>query len=146
MALGIYELAWMKSLMKELMMTINLPMKLYYDSNVAISIAHNYVQYDRTKHVEIDQNFTKEKIENCLVCMTYISSGEHLADVLTKGLLGQQFQKFIGKSWMGNIYKLAWGECWKSTYFLESSSYVFDWFFRLWSYSFFSLFLSYSIK
>ena len=90
-ALGICELVWIKSLMKELRMTTEFPMKLYCDNKAAVSIAHNPVQHDRTKHVEIDRHFIKEKIENGLVCMTYISSHEQLADVLTKGLPRQQF-------------------------------------------------------
>ena len=77
--------------MKELRMTTKFLMKLYCDSKATISIAHNPVQHDRTKHVEIDRHFIKEKIENGLVCMTYISSREQLADVLTKGLPRQQF-------------------------------------------------------
>jgi len=33
-------------------------MRLYCDNKAAISIAHNLVQHDRTKHVEIDRHFT----------------------------------------------------------------------------------------
>ena len=101
--LGICELVWIKSLMKEIRMTIELPMKLYCDSKAAISIAHNPIQHERIKHVEINRHFIKEKVENGLVCMTYISSGEQLAKVLTKGLPGQQFQEFIGKLGMEDI-------------------------------------------
>ena len=93
--------------MKELRMTTEFPMKLYCDNKAAVSIAHNPVQHDRTKHVEIDRHFIKEKIENGLVCMTYISSREQLADVLTKGLPGQQFQEFVGKLGMEDIYEPA---------------------------------------
>jgi hypothetical protein len=35
---------------------------LYCDNKAAISIAHNIVQHDRTKHVEIDRHFIKEKL------------------------------------------------------------------------------------
>ena len=93
--------------MKELRMTTEFPMKLYCDNKAAVSIAHNPVQHDRTKHVEIDRHFIKEKIENGLVCMTYISSHEQLADVLTKGLPGKQFQEFVGKLGMEDIYEPA---------------------------------------
>ncbi|RVW16057.1 Retrovirus-related Pol polyprotein from transposon RE1 [Vitis vinifera] len=52
----------------------------------AISVAHNPVLHDRTKYVEVDKHFIKEKIDNGLVCMTYIPTKEQVADVFTKGL------------------------------------------------------------
>ncbi|KAK5794891.1 hypothetical protein PVK06_036141 [Gossypium arboreum] len=63
MAQGICEMVWLKRIMEELRKPITSPMKLYCDSKAAISIAHNPVQHDRTKHVEIDRHFIKEKIE-----------------------------------------------------------------------------------
>ena len=88
-------------------MPITFPMELYCDNKAAISIAHNPVQHDRTKHVEIDRHFIKEKVENGLVCLSYISSNKQLADILTKGLPGHQFQEFIGKLGMEDIYQPA---------------------------------------
>lgn len=38
-------------------------MKLYCDNKSTINIAHNLVQHERTKHVEIDRHFIKEKLE-----------------------------------------------------------------------------------
>ncbi|RVW46001.1 Retrovirus-related Pol polyprotein from transposon RE1 [Vitis vinifera] len=35
-------------------------MKLYCDNKSAINIAHNPIQHDRTKHIEIDRHFIKE--------------------------------------------------------------------------------------
>lgn len=34
-------------------------MKLYYDNKAACDIAHNLVQHDQTKYIEIDRNFIK---------------------------------------------------------------------------------------
>lgn len=36
-------------------------MKLYCNNKTTISIAHDLVQYDRTKHVEVDRHFINEK-------------------------------------------------------------------------------------
>jgi hypothetical protein len=41
-------------------------MKLWYDSKSAINITNNLVQHDRTKHVNIDRFFIKEKLESGL--------------------------------------------------------------------------------
>lgn len=37
-------------------------MKLFFDNKVAISIANNLVQNDKTEHVEIDKHFIKGKL------------------------------------------------------------------------------------
>ena len=39
-------------------------MKIFSNNEVAISIANNSVQHDRTKHVEIDRHFIKERLDN----------------------------------------------------------------------------------
>ena len=61
-------------------------MKLYCDNKATILIAHNPVLHDRTKHVEVNKHFIKEKLENGLICMPYIPTIEQVADVLTKGI------------------------------------------------------------
>ena len=54
MALGICELLWLKIILDDLQIQWTAPMRLYCDNKSAISIAHNPVQHDRTKHVEVD--------------------------------------------------------------------------------------------
>ena len=70
-------------------------MKLYCDNKSAINIAHNPIQHDITKHIEIDQHFIKEKLESGLICTPYISSRNQLADVLTKGLNCKTFNELV---------------------------------------------------
>jgi hypothetical protein len=64
MAKAICELLWIKNLMQELQVEQTSPMRLYFDSKAACDIAHNPVQHDRTKHVEVDRHFIKEKFKN----------------------------------------------------------------------------------
>ncbi|RDX92052.1 Copia protein, partial [Mucuna pruriens] len=60
MAQGVSEILWLKRILEELQLPMTLPMKLYCDNKVAISISQNLVQHDQTKHVEIDRHFKKE--------------------------------------------------------------------------------------
>lgn len=53
--------------------------------------------HERTKHIEIDYHFIREKIQEGLIQAEHISSGEQLADVLTKGLGIQQHEYLISK-------------------------------------------------
>ena len=83
------------------------PMRLYCDNKSAISIAHNPVQHDRTKHIEIDRHFIKEKLESGLICTPYMPTYRQLADVLTKGLSGTIFQTKVSQLGMENFYSPA---------------------------------------
>ena len=38
-------------------------MKLFCDTKTTIDVLHNLVHHDRTKHIEVDRHFIKEKIE-----------------------------------------------------------------------------------
>ena len=100
----------------ELTASDSLPMKLYCDNKAAISITHNPVLHDKTKHVEVDKHFIKEKLESGLICMPYIPTAEQIADVFTKVLHKKQFDILMGKLTMEDIFKPAWGgvlENWK---------------------------------
>ena len=88
MALEVCELLWLKIILEDLKIAWKGPMKLYCDNKSAINIAHNPVQHDRTKHVEVDRHFIKEKLDSGLICTPFVSTEGQLADVLTKGLSG----------------------------------------------------------
>ncbi|KAJ8753668.1 hypothetical protein K2173_026344 [Erythroxylum novogranatense] len=79
------------------------PMRLYCDNKSAISIAHNPVQHDRTKHIEVDRHFIKEKLDSGLICTPFVSTKDQLEDVLTKGLTSIVFQDIISKLGMEDI-------------------------------------------
>lgn len=82
-------------------------MKLYCDNKSAISIVHNPMQHDRTKLIEIDRYFIKEKLDSGLICTPYVSTRGQLADILTKGLSSSVFESFVSKLGMVNIYSPA---------------------------------------
>jgi len=107
MAQGRCELLWLIIILEDLKIKWEGLMKLYCDNKSAVNIAHNPVQHNRTKHIEIDRYFIKEKIEEGLICMSYIPSGDQLADVLTKGLNGGIFHEIISKLGMEDIYSSA---------------------------------------
>ena len=104
---GICEGMWIKRILEELKFPQSKPIKIYCDNKAAISIAHNPVLHDRTKHIEVDKHFIKEKIDAGIICMPYLPTTEQIVDVLTKGLHKKQFEKLIGKLAMEDIYKPA---------------------------------------
>ena len=81
-------------------------MKLYCDNKSAISIAHNPVQHDRTRHIEIDKHFIKEKLDSGVICTLYVPTGLQLADMMTKGFCNM-FRENISKLGMEDLYSRA---------------------------------------
>ena len=105
MASGICELLWLQKIMMELRLPFKTPMKLYCDNKTTISIANNLVQHDRTKHVEIDHHFIKEKLEGGDICMPFIPTSQQIADILiTKGLLKPNFDALVNKLGLHDKY------------------------------------------
>ncbi|RVX21302.1 Copia protein [Vitis vinifera] len=58
----------------------------FVDNKAACDIAHNPVQHDRTKHVEVDRFFIKEKLDDKIVELPKIRSEDQLVDILTKAV------------------------------------------------------------
>ena len=78
-------------------------MKIYCDNKSAINIAHNLVQHDRIKHIEVDRHFIKE-LDSGMIHTLYISSNDQLTDVLTKELSTLSFQDIRSKLEMENFF------------------------------------------
>ena len=106
-AQGLYELLWLKIIIDDLRIKWDGPMKLYCDNKSAINIAHNPIQHNRTKHIEIDRHFIKEKLEEGVVCIFYVPSEHQLVDILTKWLSSSMFHDLVFKLGMDNIYSSA---------------------------------------
>ncbi|RVW24722.1 Copia protein [Vitis vinifera] len=86
MTLGLCEALWLKLLLQDLGYLSRQPIRLFCDNKAACDIAHNPVQHDRTKHVEVDRFFIKEKLDDKIVELPKIRSKDQLADILTKAV------------------------------------------------------------
>ncbi|KAL6350328.1 hypothetical protein AAG906_004277 [Vitis piasezkii] len=104
MTLGLCEALWLRLLLQDLGYLSRQPIRLFCDNKVACDIAHNPIQHDRTKHVEVDRFFIKEKLDDKIVELPKIRSEDQLADILTKAVSSQVFSKFLDKLGMCDIY------------------------------------------
>jgi len=104
MALVTCELIWLKQLLKELQFEEARPMTLICDNQAALHIASNPVFHERTKHIEIDCHFVREKIESGDIVTSFVNSNDQLADVFTKSLRGPRTSYICGKLGAFDLY------------------------------------------
>ncbi|XP_071738734.1 uncharacterized mitochondrial protein AtMg00810-like [Rutidosis leptorrhynchoides] len=98
------ELIWVRNLLGEIGFAQSEPVDLWCDNKAAIHIASNPVFHERTKHIEVDCHFTREKLEEGIIRLSHVKSNEQLADIFTKALPGYCIRRFCGKLGMFNIY------------------------------------------
>ncbi|KAL6346427.1 hypothetical protein AAG906_033223 [Vitis piasezkii] len=72
MVKGICELIWLKKLLNEIGFALSSEMDLFCDNKATIDIAHNPVQHDCTKHMEVDRNFIKQNLEEKIEPYVYL--------------------------------------------------------------------------
>ncbi|XP_059310739.1 uncharacterized mitochondrial protein AtMg00810-like [Lycium ferocissimum] len=81
-----FEITWLHSLLQELHVSPSSPSTIFCDNISSIYLAQNPVQHARTKHVEIDIHFVREKVAAGVLRVQYVPSQDQLADLLTKAL------------------------------------------------------------
>ncbi|KAM1065823.1 hypothetical protein TB2_020907 [Malus domestica] len=101
---GICELLWLQILLTKIGFKPKGFMVLYCDNQSAQEIANNPVHHDRTKHVEVDRHFIKEKLDVKLVDIPFVKIEEQLADILTHAVYARRFQDSLDKLGLGDIY------------------------------------------
>lgn len=63
MASTVAEITCLTGLFKELGVNVNMLVDLFCDSKAAIQIVANPIFHERTKHIDIDCHFAREKIK-----------------------------------------------------------------------------------
>src|SRR6266487_1334761 len=90
------QLLWMKQMLKEYNVEQDV-LTLYCDNLSAINISKNPIQHSRTKHIDIRHHFIRDLVKDKVVTLEHVSTEEQLADIFTKALDANQFEKLRGK-------------------------------------------------
>jgi histone deacetylase 1/2 len=86
------ELIWVQSLLRELRVSQSQSPILWCDNIGATYLSSNPVFHARTKHIEVDYHFVRERVARKLLRVGFISSKDQLADIFTKPLSLPLFQ------------------------------------------------------
>ena len=62
MAATAREMAWLQSFVQDLGIMTQMPMPMHCDNQAAIFIVRNLIFHERTKHIEIDCHFIRDKV------------------------------------------------------------------------------------
>ena len=104
MTQSVCEIMWLHQLLMAVDIKTVVPTKLWCDNQVARHIASNPVFHKRTKYIEIDYYFVREKIQLGLISIGYVKTGEQLGDIFTKALSGDRVSYLCNKLGMIDIY------------------------------------------
>ncbi|KAK9093200.1 hypothetical protein Syun_028111 [Stephania yunnanensis] len=97
LALGVTDILWTSSLLRELGFHCSTKPILWCDNTSARALALNPVFHARTKHIEIDVHFLREKLAAGLVELRYIPTDHQSADLFTKVLSTPRFHFLSSK-------------------------------------------------
>jgi hypothetical protein len=91
---GVAEAAWLRQLLVELHRPLARSTLVYCDNVSAVYLSTNLVQHQRTKHVEIDLHFVRDRVAIGDVRVLHVPTTSQFADIFTKGLPSSTFFEF----------------------------------------------------
>ncbi|XP_071740934.1 uncharacterized mitochondrial protein AtMg00810-like [Rutidosis leptorrhynchoides] len=100
------ELTWLQSLLHDLHISPTKPVTIFCDNSSTIAFAANPIQHARTKHIEIDCHFVRDKIKAGQISTVFIPSTTQVTDVFTKPLSKSPFHSCISKFGICDPYTL----------------------------------------
>ncbi|GJV47975.1 retrovirus-related pol polyprotein from transposon RE1 [Tanacetum coccineum] len=100
------EVTWIQCLLKEFKINVPTPIPMMCDNASSIALASNPVHHARSKHIEIDCHFIRDKVKAGQILPQYIFTKNQLTDILTKGLSRPLHYTCLTKLGMCNPYTL----------------------------------------
>jgi len=88
------EAIWLHTLLTELDFPPTTATMIHADNQGYIALANNLVSNSRAKHIDIRHHFIREHIERRKIRLNYVFTKDMLADVFTKALPREAFERF----------------------------------------------------
>ena len=91
---GVAEATWLRQLLQELHAPLHRATLVYCDNISAVYMSSNPVQHQRTKHIEINLHFVRERVSVGDLRVLHVPTSSQYADIFTKGLPSSVFMEF----------------------------------------------------
>ncbi|XP_071725985.1 uncharacterized mitochondrial protein AtMg00810-like [Rutidosis leptorrhynchoides] len=91
---AVSEVCWLRNLLLELKCPIPKATLVFCDNVSAIYLSGNPVQHQRTKHIELDIHFVREKVAKGHIRVLHVPTRYQIDDIFTKGLPRILFNDF----------------------------------------------------
>ena len=102
---------WLRKLLGGLL-SVNLePIVIGCDNQSYIRLSKNPMFNDKSKHIEMKYHFIRDMVQKGMVKLQYVSTEEHIVDVMTKPLSVMKFRHFQDKLGMVENVSLAERKC-----------------------------------
>ena len=89
------EAVWFKRLLIEVTyFVMDKPITLFEDNQGCIGLAKNPAHHGRTKHIDIQHHFIREKVEENEIELVYYLTEDMITDMLTKPVSREKLQRF----------------------------------------------------
>ncbi|XP_070019333.1 uncharacterized protein [Nicotiana sylvestris] len=86
------QLLWIKQQLEDFgVFTKYVP--LLCDNTSALNMAKNPFQHKKTKHIDVRCHFLRNNVEKGLICMKFCSTEDQIADIFTKELSREHFER-----------------------------------------------------
>jgi histone deacetylase 1/2 len=97
MSLLTAEVTWLWWLLADFGVSVTTPTTLLSDSTGAISIAHDPVKHELTKHIGVDAFYVRAAVQDQVIALQYVPSELQLADFFTKAQTRAYHSFFLSK-------------------------------------------------
>ena len=86
------EAIWLRRILEDVGETQNAPTVISCDNQSTIKLANNPIYHARTKHIETQHHFVREKLQSKEIDLSYCNTNENVADIFTKPLGKAKFE------------------------------------------------------
>ena len=99
---GTAEVLWLRYLLSDLCFSPSSATTIWCDNLGATYLSLNPIFHARTKHVEVDYHYVRDRVTKKEIQIRFIPSKDQLADVLTKPLASSPFTSLCSKLHVDN--------------------------------------------